>query len=100
MPDMPNVNNMAIIIGHRFGQQPSLDKSSRRNSTIFCMQFSYASMVRFPKYVNTLDENNDFQQMSFLKRACLEHTHTKENAPVASLKRRKWGLGIATHKKI
>ena len=44
VPDVLNIYNVLTTLGHRFGHQSGLDESSRRTSTIFCMELRFVSV--------------------------------------------------------
>ena len=47
VPDMPNIQNLLTMIGHRFSHQLGLDESSDEIIQLFCMELRSASILRF-----------------------------------------------------
>ena len=55
VPDMPNIHNIWVHIGHRFGHQAGLDKSSGRNSTTFVYGIEFQVFWGLQRYAQSSD---------------------------------------------
>ena len=94
VPYIPNIHNVFANIGHRFGQHSGLNENSGRNSTTLVCEFAFRVYLMFSK----VGKNFNYQQILTKTVICgkkLGRPTKKKLA--ASLKRRKWGLGIPIH---
>ena len=85
---------MLTNIGHRFGHQSGLYRSSGQNSAAILIAYWFRVYLVFSKYAQTINirQNTDCCQ----KGPCLEKgtSFFKNNKTVASLFSRKQGLGV------
>ena len=96
---MPNIYDTLTIIGHRFGHQSGLDKSSGRNSTVCLHGIVSRIYLMFSQIAKTqVITEYEQKQTNKSKKACRFPNKTIQ--PVASLELCKWGLGIPIHIKM
>ena len=69
MPDVPNIHKILIIIGHRFGYQLVLEKSSGRNLATTAW-ICVVRLFAFPQDIKTLIIDEYLLKLSFPKEAC------------------------------
>ena len=93
VPDMPNIQHILTINGHRFDHQSGLDRAQDEIQQPFYMDLRSASIRCFQKYVKHYISTNTYTQ----HRHCKNKLMCKTEKPAVSLKRREWGLGILIH---
>ena len=86
-----------IYIGHRFVHQSGLDESSGQKSTTFRYRTAFRVYLMFSQIGKNTKYWQIFAKIVISTRAC---RFSKNKAPAASLKRRKWGLGLPIHAKM
>ena len=95
---MQNIRNILTTIGHRFGRQSALDKSSGRNPTTILHEIAFPVelvfskiniIIKYDKHILVLDRNTFSEKQ-------LDGSHNKDT-PAARLKRHKSGLGLPIH---
>ena len=85
------------ITRHRLGHQSGLDESSGRNSATFLHGIVFPVYLVFSKINISIEYDKNVWAKIWLSWKMHVSVQAKKEALVASLKRRKWGLGLPIH---